>query len=99
MCPPVRFPAQNPLEAVGAVINRQIDSAAMAACHNAPPILFLAAQKRECAAPGGREKGAWRAPAPSCLRARRGSAYRCLLRFRLAFGHAIIFCEFATAVP
>ena len=47
MCPPVRFPAQDPWEAVGAVINRQIDSAAMAACPNAPPILFLAAQKRE----------------------------------------------------
>ena len=28
----------------------------------APPILFLVAPKRECAAPGGREKGAWRAP-------------------------------------
>ena len=31
--------------------------------------------------------------------ARRGSAYRCKRRFGLAFGHATIFCEFATAVP
>ena len=33
------------------------------------------------------------------LRARRGSAYRCLLRFCLAFGHAILFYEIDTAVP
>ena len=63
-----------------------------------PPILFLVAPKRECAAPGGREKALWRAPVqwPS---ARRGSADRCLLRFGLAFGHAMVFCEFAAAVP
>ena len=33
------------------------------------------------------------------LRAVRGSAYRCLLRFGLAFGHARIFCQVDTAVP
>ena len=33
------------------------------------------------------------------LRVRRGSTYRCLLRFGLAFGHAILFCEVDTAVP
>ena len=33
------------------------------------------------------------------LRARRGSAYRCLLRFRLAFGHAWVFCQVDAAVP
>ena len=64
-----------------------------------PPILFLVAPKRECAAPGGREKALVRAPAPSCLRARRGSAYRCKRRFGLAFGHAWVFREFAAAVP
>ncbi len=31
--------------------------------------------------------------------ARRGSAYRCLLRFGPAFGHAWVFCDFAAAVP
>ena len=63
-----------------------------------PPFSFWSCPKRECAAPGGREKGAKRAPVqwPS---ARRGSADRCLLRFGLAFGHARVFCEVDTAVP
>ena len=44
------------------------------------------------------------APAPLRLLspprgARRGSAYRCLLRFGLADRHAILFCEVGTAVP
>ena len=62
------------------------------------PFSFWSCPKRECAAPGGREKGAWRASVqlPS---ARRGSAYRCLLRFGLVFGHAILFCEIDTSVP
>ena len=65
----------------------------------APPILFLFLTKRECAAPGGREKIALTRSGAVALRARRGSAYRCKRRFRLAFGHAILFCEFVTAVP
>ena len=40
--------------------------------------------------------GALRCGGPPCAR---GSAYRCLLRFRLAFGHAIIFCKLDTTVP
>ena len=48
---------------------------------------------------GPREKialGALRCSSPPCAR---GSAYRCLLRFCLAFGHARVFCEVDTAVP
>ena len=37
--------------------------------------------------------------AHACKVAVRGSAYRCLLRFCLAFGHAMAFCEVDTAVP
>ena len=60
---------------------------------------FWSCPKRECAAPGGREKGACARSGAVALRARRGSAYRCLLRFGLAFGHAIPFCEVDAAVP
>ena len=64
-----------------------------------PPFSFWSCPKRECAAPGGREKGAWARSGAVALRARRGSAYRCKRRFELAFGHARLFCEVATAVP
>ena len=46
MCPPARFPVQVPCEAVGAVINRPVDSVAMAACPHAPPFSFWLRQKR-----------------------------------------------------
>ena len=63
-----------------------------------PPFSFWSCPKRECAAPGGREKGAKRAPVqwPS---ARRGSADRCLLRFCLAVGHAMLFCDSCSYRP
>ena len=62
-----------------------------------PPFLFCLA-KRETGRARSKDKSVWRAPVqwPS---ARRGSAYRCLLRFGLAFGHAMAFCEVDTAVP
>ena len=64
---------------------------------DAPPFLFCLA-KRETGRARSKEKSVRRAPVqwPS---ARRGSAYRCLLRFCLAFGHAWVFCEVDTAVP
>ena len=87
--------------ASGAVVNRLGDSAPAGAVSSgdAPPILFLFLTKRECAAPGGREKIALTRSGAVALRARRGSAYRCKRRFGLAFGHATIFCEVGTAVP
>ena len=67
---------------------------------DAPPILFLFLTKRECAAPGGREKIAFgRNFARACKVAVRGAAYRCLLRFCLAFGHARVFCDFCDCRP
>ena len=64
---------------------------------DAPPISLLSCQKRNGPCTVQREKR-WRAPVqwPS---ARRGSAYRCLLRFCLTFGHARLFYEVDTAVP
>ena len=65
---------------------------------DAPPISLLSCQKRNGPCTVQREKrlGALRCGGPPCAR---GSAYRCLLRFRLAFGHAIIFCKLDTTVP
>ena len=69
--PGLRVP---PVNTVGAVINRPGIWAAgrrprgtgsrqgAVSTGDAPPILFLFLTKRECAAPGGREKGARRAP-------------------------------------
>ena len=62
-----------------------------------PPFLFCLA-KRETGRARSKEKSAWRAPVqwPS---ARRGSADRCLRRFGLAFGHAILFCDSCNCCP
>ncbi len=62
-----------------------------------PPFLFCLA-KRETGRARSKEKSAWRAPVqwPS---ARRGSAYQCLLRFCLTFGHAILFCDSCSCRP
>ncbi len=62
-----------------------------------PPFLFCLA-KRETGRARSKEKSAWRAPVqwPS---ARRGSAYQCLLRFCLTFGHAILFCDSCDCRP
>ena len=60
---------------------------------------FRSWPKRKRAVHGPKEKAAWARSGAVALRARRGSAYRCLLRFCLAFGHAILFCEVAAAVP
>ena len=62
-----------------------------------PPFLFCRA-KRETGRARSKEKsvGALRCSGPPRAR---GSAYRCLLRFCLAFGHAWVFCEVDTAVP
>ena len=64
-----------------------------------PPFSFWSCPKRERAAPGVREKGALTRSGAVALRARQGSAYRCLLRFCLTFGHARLFYEVDTAVP
>ena len=63
-----------------------------------PPYSFRSCPKRKRAVHGPKEKGARRAPEqwPS---ARRGSAYRCLLRFCLTFGHAKPFCDFPNCRP
>ena len=66
---------------------------------DAPPIFFSILWKRKRAVHGPKEKAAWARSGAVALRARRGSAYRCLLRFGLAFGHAIPFCEVDAAVP
>ena len=64
------------------------------------PIFFSLLWKRKRAVHGPKEKTAFgRNFAHTCKVAVRGSAYRCLLRFCLAFGHAILFCEGDTAVP
>ena len=62
-----------------------------------PPFLFCLA-KRETGRARSKEKSVWRAPVqwPS---ARRGSAYQCLLRFCLTFGHAILFCDSCSYRP
>ena len=64
----------------------------------APHSLFVLDKKRMRRARWKRKNrlGALRCGGPPCAR---GSAYRCLLRFRLAFGHAIIFCKLDTTVP
>ena len=64
-----------------------------------PPFSFWSCPKRECAAPGGREKGAWARSGAVALRARRGSAYRCKRRFGPTVGHAILFCNFCNCCP
>ena len=65
---------------------------------DAPPIFFSILWKRKRAVHGPKRKalGALRCSGPPRAR---GSAYRCLLRFCLAFGHAWVFCEVDTAVP
>ena len=62
------------------------------------PLLLLSPKKRMRRARWKRKRRLARSGAVA-LRARRGSAYRCLLRFELAVGHAILFCEIDIAVP
>ena len=63
-----------------------------------PHFLFGLARKENgpCTVQKKRAPGALRCSGPPRAR---GSAYRCLLRFRLAFGHAWVFCQVDTAVP
>ena len=63
-----------------------------------PHFLFRLAEKKTGRARSKRKGrlGALRCGGPPCAR---GSAYRCLLRFCLTFGHAIIFCKLDTTVP
>ena len=60
------------------------------------PYLVLPKEKRAVRGPKRKAFGALRCSGPPRAR---GSAYRCLLRFCLAFGHAWVFCEVDTAVP
>ena len=66
---------------------------------DAPPILFLVLPKKRMRRARCKRKRRWARSGAVALRARRGSAYWCLLRFCLAFGHAMAFCEVDTAVP
>ena len=63
-----------------------------------PPFSFPSCGKENGPCTVQKKRPLGRAPVqwPS---ARRGSAYRCKRRFGLAFGHAILFCKFVTAVP
>ena len=64
------------------------------------PHFSFVVPKEKRAVHGPKEKTAFgRNFAHACKVAVRGSAYRCLLRFGLAFGHAILFCENDAAVP
>ena len=66
---------------------------------DAPPIFFSNLRKRKRAVHGPKEKAAWTRSGAVTLRAQRGSAYRCLLRFGLAFGHAMLFCDSCCCRP
>ena len=66
---------------------------------DAPPIFFSVLPEKKTGRARSKRKGRLARSGAVALRARRGSAYRCLLRFGLAFGHAILFCEVGTAVP
>ena len=83
---------------VGAVINRPGDSAGVPAGQCAPHSLFGCAKKRTRRARCKRKRRRARSGAVA-LRAQRGSAYRCLLRFGLAFGHAMLFCDSCCCRP
>ena len=52
-----------------------------------------------CAIARSKRKGRLTRSGAVALRARRGSAYRCKRRFRLAFGHAILFCDSCDCCP
>ena len=56
----------------------------------------LPKEKRAVHGPKRKALGALRCSGPPRAR---GSTYRCLLRFGLTFGHAMVFCEVDTAVP
>ena len=66
---------------------------------DAPPILFLVLPKKRMRRARWKRKRRLARSGAVALRARRGSADRCLLRFGLTFGHAKIFCQIDTAVP
>ena len=55
--------------------------------------------KEKRAVHGPKRKNALARSGAVALRARRGSAYRCKRRFRLAFGHAILFCDSCDCCP
>ena len=63
------------------------------------PIFFSLLRKRKRAVHGPKEKAAWTRSGAVTLRAQRGLAYRCLLRFGLAFGHAMLFCDSCCCRP
>ena len=62
---------------------------------DAPPIFFSVLAEKKTGRARSKRKGRLARSGAVALRARRGSAYRCLLRFCLAFGHASLFCESA----
>ena len=66
---------------------------------DAPPISLLVLPKEKRAVHGPKRKNALARSGAVALRARRGSAYRCLLRFCLTFGHAIPFCDSCNCRP
>ena len=61
--------------------------------------LSVLPQKRTRRARCKRKSAFGRNFARSCKVAVRGSAYRCLLRFGLAFGHAMLFCDSCCCRP
>ena len=66
---------------------------------DAPPIFFSVLPEKKTGRARSKRKGRLARSGAVALRARRGSAYRCLLRFGLAFGHAWDFCDFCDCRP
>ena len=97
--PPIAS-SQSPLSSVSACGENCARSLAppLPAARGAAGAPFGLARKENGPCTVQKKRALWRAPVqwPS---ARRGSAYRCKRRFCLAFGHAMLFCEFVTAVP
>ena len=74
--------------------------AAMLIAGQCTPHFSFGLAKRETGRARSKEKKRFgRNFARSCKVAVQESAYRCLLRFCLVFGHAMVFCEVGTAVP
>ena len=66
---------------------------------DAPPIFFSVLAEKKTGRARSKRKDRFDALRCSGPPRVRGSAYQCLLRFFLAFGHAWAFCEVDTAVP
>ena len=66
---------------------------------DAPPFFFSVLPEKKKGRARSKRKGRLARSGAVALRARRGSAYRYLLRFGLAFGHAWAFCEVDATVP